>query len=277
MGRAATAGPKPVGSLRRVPVGRSLLVGLLVVIALAATGGCGADSESRTPAASTSTNEPDGSGVTAPPDESTVPGRARAADRDLVDPDAGLVQEYIDRDGDHTTLFIGDSVLVSVTDDLAGLVDGDLVFDAAECRRLAETVRIRCGGTSVREISSGIVRIETAMTILAASGIVPDAVVLVLANNSTVEPEHLDEAMDLLDAVPQVWWVNARIRGYGRQDLNNEALDDLARRESNADVIDWYGESDDPDWFRDHVHPNDRGQRSLADLIGDHLDCGCVP
>lgn len=211
-----------------------------------------------------------------PAHESIPAGPASPDDADLVNPDQPVVQQRVDRGGDYTVLFVGDSVLVSVSDDLAARVDGNLVFDAVNCRQLGNYVSGGCGGGS-GGISSGLDAIEDAMDEVAFGDEPPDVAVLVLVNNSSVTPEELDEAMELLAGVPRVWWVNARIDGFGRQDLNNLALEDLTRRNPRAEIIDWFSESDDPDLFRDHVHPNEEGQRRLADLIGDHLACDCIP
>lgn len=183
------------------------------------------------------------------------------------------VQAVVERDGP-ITLFVGDSILVSISDDLAARIDGTLVFDAANCRHLDQVVNGGCGGNPDL-ITSGVDTIAQALEAMAPA--VPDTAVLVLANNSTITHDEVDKAMDLLADVPRVWWVNSRIDGFGRQDLNNVTLELLERRDPRARVIDWHRASADPDMFVDHVHLNEVGQRRLARLIRDHLVCDCVP
>ena len=175
-------------------------------------------------------------------------------------------------------LVVGDSVAVLVADDLAGALGAALYVDGADCRELGETLPGGCGGVPAgTEVESGIDAIRSSLTALAAEGVVPDVAVLVLADNSSITAAELDEAMAAADGITKVWWVNARIHGFGRQDTNNELLDDLSARNPRAGVVDWYGASADEDWLADHVHPNEAGQAAYARLVARHVECGCVP
>ena len=175
-------------------------------------------------------------------------------------------------------LLVGDSVLVLTADDLAERLPAALHIDAVECRELGERTSGGCGGVPAgTTVASGIEVLRDAIPDLADEGIVPDAVVIVLANNSSVTSSELDEAMRATAGIERVWWVNARIDGFGRQDTNNALIDELAERDERAGVVDWHGASGGRHWLRDHVHPNDAGQAALAEMVADHLRCGCVP
>ncbi|MDZ7675279.1 MAG: hypothetical protein U5K30_09450 [Acidimicrobiales bacterium] len=175
-------------------------------------------------------------------------------------------------------LLVGDSVLVQVTDDLARQLSSTLYVDAADCRRIDMDVSGSCGGVPAgATVPGGIEAIEDNIEDLARNGISPDAAVIVLANNSNLRAEELDAAMDALSGVPRVWWVTTRIEGFGRQDLNNTLLADLAERNPRAGVIDWYEHSRGEDWFGDHVHPNPAGEVALSWLITRQLRCDCPP
>ena len=65
--------------------------------------------------------------------------------------------------------------------------------------------------------------------------------------------------------------------GVAGSDPNNALLADLSRHDDRAGLIDWFAASQGHDWRADHVHPNDAGQRAMADLIADHLRCDCTP
>lgn len=175
-------------------------------------------------------------------------------------------------------LLVGDSVLVLVADDLANSLDARIYVDSADCRRLDSSVTGPCGGVpSGAEITDGITALQTQVERLNALRVRPDAAVVVLANNATVTEELLDSAMEALGDVPQVFWVNTRIEGFGRQDINNAELDALAERNERALIVDWFAASEGRDWLADNVHPNEEGQTALADLIVDHIQCECVP
>ena len=169
-------------------------------------------------------------------------------------------------------LLVGDSVLVLIADDLARELGATLHVDAVDCRELADASSGGCGGVPEgTTIDSGIEAIERALTAIDDDAALPDAAVLVLANNATITAEGVDAAMAATAGIERVWWVNARIDGFGRQDLNNAVLDDLADRDPRAGVIDWFGASEGQDWFADHVHPDDTGQRALARLVAKNL------
>jgi hypothetical protein len=202
----------------------------------------------------------------------TGPGPTIAAPRD------GVLRTRIDAGGPtggptdvDDVLLVGDSVLVLIADDLAREVDATLYVDAVDCRKLADASRGGCGGVpDGKTIDSGIEAIERAIEAFDGAPL-PDAAVLVLANNATITSEGVDAAMAATAGIDRVWWVNARIDGFGRQDLNNSVLDDLAARDPRAGVVDWFEASDGQDWFADHVHPDDTGQRALAHLVAKNL------
>lgn len=175
-------------------------------------------------------------------------------------------------------LLVGDSVMVLVTDDVATRLSSDLHIDAADCRRIDMDVQGPCGGVPAGAVVvNGVDALADQHDLLVAEGIAAEAAVVILANNSSVTDEQLDEAMAAVPDIPRVWWVTTRIEGYGRQDPNNRALSALAERNDRARVIDWYAASEDEDWLADNVHPNDDGQRALGRLIARHVSCDCVP
>ena len=175
-------------------------------------------------------------------------------------------------------LLVGDSVMVLVTDEIVSHLSSTIHVDAADCRRIDIAVAGPCGGVPAgAEILSGIDAIAGARAELATDGIQPDVAVLILANNSAVTARQLDEAMAAIPDVERVWWVTPRITGFGRQDFNNDELDDLVERDDRARLIDWFTASEGEGWLADNVHPNDAGQRALARLIATHVACDCVP
>lgn len=218
------------------------------------------------------------------PERSADPA-APASDETIVPPaTAGELQARVEGLGEEQTsapddlLLIGDSVLVLVADDLARRLSSTVYVDAADCRRIDMAVSGSCGGVPAgATVTDGISAIETNMVALASVGTVPDVAVIVLANNSSLRRSDLDAAMRALEPVERVWWVNTRIDGFGRQDPNNRLLDELARDDDRAMVVDWYEASEDKDWLADHVHPNDAGQRAMAALIARHISCDCIP
>ena len=197
----------------------------------------------------------------------TIPAPRDGALRTRIDA-AGPIRPATDVDD---VLLVGDSVLVLIADDLASELDATLYVDAVDCRELADASSGGCGGVPEgTTIDSGIEAIERAVGAFDGAAL-PDAAGLVLANNATITTAGVDAAMAATAGIERVWWVNARIDGFGRQDLNNAVLDDLADRDPRAGVIDWFGASDGQDWFADHVHPDDTGQRALAHLVAKNL------
>lgn len=171
-------------------------------------------------------------------------------------------------------LLVGDSVLVLLLDDLAGRLRSTLHVDGADCRQLGSSVTGPCGGVAPgTRVASGL---DALASIRAGEQVQPDAAVFVLANNATITREELDAAMAASAGIDHVWWVNTRIIGFGRQDLNNRLLAELAERDPRAGVVDWFGASEGEEWLADNVHPNDEGQAALADLIEDRLRCRCT-
>lgn len=201
------------------------------------------------------------------------------ARRTVPDPADGAVRVAVGpaepETGDPTVLLFGDSVAVLVADDLAAELDGALVVDAVDCRRLDAGFRGHCGG-----VPAGTV-VGASLDTLAANvaGVTdPDIVgVVVLANNAALRAEDLDRAMTALDGFHRVWWVTARVSGPAWQDPNNALLADLAARDPRAGVIDWFAASEGRPWLADGVHPNDDGQAALAALVAEHVRCDCTP
>ena len=174
-------------------------------------------------------------------------------------------------------LLVGDSVGALVSDDLAQLLRSELHTDAVDCRRLDRRIVGPCGEVAAGvSVDDGVSAVTDAVDALAAEGIVPDAAVLILADNSSITRAELDAAMRAAGSIDHVWWVNTRIDGFGRQDPNNRLLDQLAADDPRAGVVDWFAASAGQDWLSDHVHPNDAGQAALADLIVDRVLCGCT-
>ncbi len=175
-------------------------------------------------------------------------------------------------------LLVGDSVMVLVADDIAANLSSELYVDAADCRRLDIDVPGPCGAVPAgATVPNGVDALADSVESLADDGTDPGVAVVIIANNSSITGPQLDQAMAAIPDVPRVWWVTTRIEGFGRQDPNNVALADLAARDDRARVIDWFGASEDRDWLKDNVHPNDAGQRALGRLIADHVACDCVP
>ena len=181
-------------------------------------------------------------------------------------------------DGAGNVLLVGDSVLALVADDVARHVRATIHIDAADCRRIDRSVIGPCGGVPPgTEVVSGVAAISGALDRLGVTGISLDAAVVVLANNSTLTRDDVEAAMNELDGVPEVWWVNARIDGFGRQDLNNRLLAQLAAEDDRMAVVDWYAEAMGQEWLADHVHPNETGQFHLGRLIAESLRSGPLP
>lgn len=179
--------------------------------------------------------------------------------------------------GPRDVLLVGDSVLVLVADDLARRINATLHVDGADCRRLDRAVIGPCGGVpSGVQVSDGVTAVRNAVRVLADEGVVPDAAVFVLANNSSITEADLADVMDATATIPHVWWVTTRIDGFGRQDPNNRMLASLADSDPRAGIVDWFEASAGRDWLSDNVHPNEVGQTALARLISDRLDCGCT-
>lgn len=218
------------------------------------------------------------------PAASGVVERAEAPRPTLVlDPDDGRLQVRVDglgsRAGLDHVLLVGDSVLVLAADDLGLRMGATLHVDAVDCRRLDRGFTGPCGGVPAGvAVAGGLDALSAGLDELADDDIVPDAVVLVVANNAALEPTDLDRAMSAVPDGTTVWWVTTRVADRGWQDPNNAALAALADRDPDAKVIDWFAASEGRDeWLADSVHPNEVGQRALARLIADHVRCDCTP
>lgn len=177
---------------------------------------------------------------------------------------------------EHEVLLYGDSVALLIADDLAMALDAPLVVDAVDCRRLDRAFTGPCGGVPTgTDVDSGVDGIAPAAELLDDPA--GAAAVVVMANNAALDPDDLDAAMAALAPIPRIWWVTSRVDGRGWQDPNNRLLAELAARDPRAAVIDWFAASDGQGWLVDNVHPGDEGQAALADLVADHLRCGCTP
>lgn len=259
--------------------GRSTTLGwavaslLLLSPALAGCGGSAGGSAPATPPLERAGSA--GAGIPSPP--STL-------DRALAAPVDGRLRTTLDAGpeagsdaGAEPILLFGDSLAVLIADELATMLPNPLVVDGADCRRLDRSVIGPCGGVPAgAEVSDGVTAVEDAVATLAGRGIVPDAAVFVLANNSSVSEADLAAVMEATAGIPHVWWVTTRIDGYGRQDPNNRMLAALAAADPRAGVVDWYAASVDRPWLADNVHPNEVGQAALARLVHDRLLCGCT-
>ncbi len=182
-------------------------------------------------------------------------------------------------DDPDVVLLFGDSVARSVAEPVVDLLASTVVVDAVDCRKLQESFVGPCGTVaSGTRVPAGLDSLADLMDDLRGEERVPDVAVIVQANNSNLTADVLDEAMALLPDVDRVWWVTARIDGFGRQDPNNALLADLAAGDERIGVIDWYDlAAGRDDVLRDHVHPNDLGRQLLADLIVAHVRCDCTP
>lgn len=182
------------------------------------------------------------------------------------------------RDGviDQEVLLYGDSVAMLAADDLAVELDGPLVVDAVDCRRLDRAFTGPCGGVPAGvDVPSGLDDLPGATDLLDDPATA--AAVVVIANNAALDAADLDAAMAATTPLPRVWWVTTRVEGRGWQDPNNRLLDELAARDPRARVIDWFAASEGRGWLVDNVHPGEEGQAALADLVADHLRCDCTP
>lgn len=260
--------PVPVGTIavvsRRLHRPRSVRVALLLLTAALAAASC-VDDVPTVPADAASPSAPSTTRLQLTPSEGSLRVRVEGIGHGTADLDHVLV--------------VGDSVAVLVADDLGNEIDATLHVDAVDCRRLDRGFTGPCGAVPAgATVTGGVDAVAEAVDELAEDGIVPDAAVLVLANNAAVDAADLDAVMAAAAEVPRVWWVNARVLEHGYQDPNNRALDALARRDPRAAVVDWFHASGgQDDWLADLVHPSDEGQRALAALIADHLRCDCTP
>lgn len=211
--------------------------------------------------------------VTAPPTTvRTVPEAVGGALRADVPPP----QDPRPGDVEHEVLLYGDSVALLVADDLAAELDAPLVVDAVDCRRLDRGFTGPCGGVpGGTDVASGLAGLAMAASMLDDPATA--VAVVVIANNAAVEAGDLEAAMAVLEPLPRVWWVTARVDGRAWQDPNNQLLAELAERDPRAGVVDWFAASDGQDWLVDNVHPGEEGQDALADLVSTHLRCDCTP
>jgi hypothetical protein len=170
-------------------------------------------------------------------------------------------------DPPNEVLFVGDSVLVSIEDELdqQGEVEADVY--AVECRALESPAYGPCGSVPAgTTITSGLDALSEALV----EHPDPDAIVLVLANNSLVTDEAVDQAMALIPPDRPVWWVLPLVDREWEQD-NVDTLRSAQKRYPAIGIIDWPALARGKPWLRDEVHPNDIGQQALAGLIINRL------
>ena len=214
---------------------------------------------------------PEGPPTTTPPVR-TVPDAVGGALRAEVPPPDRPRPDAVD----HEVLLYGDSVALLIADDLAAELDAPLVVDAVDCRRLDRGFTGPCGGVPAgTAVDSGVDGVVPAAEMLDDPSTA--AAVVVMANNAALDAGDLDATMAALAPLPRVWWVTTRVDGRGWQDPNNRLLAELAARDPRAGVIDWFAASEGRGWLVDNVHPGDDGQAALADLVADHVRCGCTP
>jgi lysophospholipase L1-like esterase len=106
----------------------------------------------------------------------------------------------------------------------------------------------------------------------------PKVVVVQLGTNGCGCPraaDGIEEVMERLRSVPRVYWVNVREDAPtpANPAAMNDALDDAQDQWSNLNVINLDKRfRSHTDWVRDdRVHPTQRGNNALAELIADAL------
>jgi peptidoglycan/LPS O-acetylase OafA/YrhL len=155
-------------------------------------------------------------------------------------------------------LAFGESVMIQGAEELAEDL-GPVRVDAAVGRHVNEGVEI--------------------LQERAADGDLPGTVVVQLGNNGPFRAGEFDAAMDALQDVPLVVWVNVRVpRDWEAH--NNRIIESGVARYPNARLVDWYAATADrPDLFWDDgYHPRPEGAKLYADLIAETVsDAEAVP
>lgn len=257
-----------VGTLPAVPLPatrstRAVRAALAGVLAVAVAAGC-------------TTSGSDAAMGEAPTTTTTT-----TAPRSVPEAVAGALSTYVPAANESSPaaielLLFGDSVAVLVADDLARELDGPLVVDAVDCRRLDLGFTGPCGGVPAGEVVARALD-DLAPAVRRLADPTTAAAVLVLANNAALDRDDLDAAMAALQPVPRVWWVTTDVAGRAWRDPNNALLADLVARDPRAHLIDWFAASHGRSWLADHVHPDEDGQQALADLVAAHVRCDCTP
>lgn len=104
-----------------------------------------------------------------------------------------------------------------------------------------------------------------------ATGALGDVVIIHLGNNGPFQPEQFDRMMELLDGVPHVAFVTAKVpRRLGV--FNNRTIRDGVERHPRTALIDWFEVAKDhANWFRDDgLHLRESGATEYARLLAQH-------
>lgn len=165
-----------------------------------------------------------------------------------------------------TVVLVGDSILVGAASEVTTAL-----------KREGWTVHIDAvGGTAIMG-TPPIVRWPQRLDALVRERR-PDVVVIELGTNDCGCPrtaDGIDALMGRLRSVDRVYWVNVREGAPTPEDpvAMNDAIDNAQDRWSNLHIIDMNQRFDDrSDWVEDdRIHPNERGNKELADLIADSL------
>jgi len=155
-------------------------------------------------------------------------------------------------------LAFGESVMIQGAEALARDL-GPVRVDAAVGRHVADGVEI--------------------LQERADAGELGDTVIVQLGNNGPFRAGQFEAAMDALQDVPVVVWVNVRVpRDWEAH--NNRVIESGVARYPNAHLVDWYDATEGrPDLFwKDGYHPRPKGARLYADLIAESVnDAGAAP
>lgn len=94
-----------------------------------------------------------------------------------------------------------------------------------------------------------------------------------LGTNGSFTEAQFDEFMSAIGADRKVYWINVRVPTQRWQNDVNTMLDNMTKKYTNLEVIDWYDYSNaHDDWFYDdRVHPNVEGQVKYSSFIAKQL------
>ena len=104
-----------------------------------------------------------------------------------------------------------------------------------------------------------------------SGGALGDVVIIHLGNNGPFQPEQFDRMMDLLQDVPRVVFVTAKVpRRLGV--FNNRTIRDGVERHPRTALVDWFEVAKDhANWFRDDgLHLRESGATEYARLLAQH-------